>query len=174
MKNLLPIFMAVLLMPAVARADLISYDFEWTGTGGYSMLGMFTFDDMDAGDGAIRDDEVVSLFFEGFLNGVSIGANNTAHLLDGFNFNFNTLTGQFFLGGNSAGDEGQRWNAGGMGLGYGAGTIASGLSLDGQNLGGLPNPNNLTASIQQVPGPSTLALLGLGLFGMGLARRKKI
>ena len=70
------------MMPVVASADLIGYNFEWTGTDGYSMLGMFTFDDEDADDAAIRDGEVISLMFEGFLNGVSIGSNSTAHLQD--------------------------------------------------------------------------------------------
>jgi len=131
--------MAMLMMPAVASADLIGYNFEWTGTDGYSMHGMFSFDDEYADDGAIRDGEVISLMFEGFLNGVSIGSNSTAHLLDGFNFNFNALTGQFFLGGNSREDEGQQWTSGSVGLDYGAGTIASGFLLNGERLGTLLN-----------------------------------
>ena len=40
-----------------ANAATVGYDFEWTGTGGYSMAGMFTYDDADAVDGAIRDGE---------------------------------------------------------------------------------------------------------------------
>jgi hypothetical protein len=37
-----------------------------------------------------------------------------------------------------------------------------------------PSLNNVSVSAVSVPEPGTLALLGIGLFGMGLARRKKV
>lgn len=88
-----------------AEAQIVGYNFAWTGTNGYSMLGSFTFNQASADDGAIRDGEVVSLTFEVFLNASSLGVNNTAHQTAGFNFNFNAASGQFFLGGPPNSDD---------------------------------------------------------------------
>ena len=165
--------LAVLLSPMAANADPITYDFEWTGSGGYSMVGNFTYDDVDAADGAVRDGEVSSLFFEGFFNGVSFATNSTAHLLSGFNFNFDPVAGQFFLNGVSSGDSGQLWNITGTGFGFAAGSGASGLTLDGEVLGLINNPVPMTATVASVPEPGTMALFGIGLAGMGLARRRR-
>lgn len=164
-----------LLVATSANAGIIGYDFEWAGSDGYSMTGMFTFDEADAADGAIRDGEVASLMFDGLLNGVLFASNSTAHLLPDFNFNFDATAGQFFLDGGSTGDSGQRWNAesGRVGLTFGAGDIRSALSLDGGLfLGTISNPTPLTASAK-VPTPATLALFGLGLAGLGWSRHKK-
>ena len=70
-------------LPFSASAGIIGYDFEWTGASNYTMTGMFTFDEADAVDGAIRDGEVASLMYEEFLSGTSIGSTNNAHLLVG-------------------------------------------------------------------------------------------
>ncbi len=112
------------LMAPTANAGIITYDFAWSGANGYTMAGWFDYDDVNAGDGAIRDGEVNSLMFEGFLNGVSVGVSNGANLLAGFNFNFDALTGQFFQNGNSFGENGQRWNVSGPGIGWEAGSFS--------------------------------------------------
>lgn len=159
-----------------AEAQIVGYNFAWTGTGGYSMLGSFTFDQASADDGAIRDGEVVSLTFEGFLNAASIGVNNTAHLTAGFNFYFNAVAGQFFLGGNSTTDTGQEWNQLGTGVGFGAGDAASSVSGGSAYRGFREGPVPLTASpAKVVPEPSTFLLLvaGMGVIGALQRRRRR-
>jgi hypothetical protein len=47
--------MAFIVFASTANAETIGYNFEWTGSDGYSMTGMFTYDEINAVDGAIRD-----------------------------------------------------------------------------------------------------------------------
>ena len=165
----------LLMLSASSQATIMGYSFDWTGTSNYTMHGMFTYDDADAIDGAIRDSEVASLEFEGFLNNVSIGVNNTAHTLTEFNFNFNTAAGQFFLDGSCGDDCRQAWNYQGSGLGFVAGGSLSALSLlpgGGSFVGSVDNPTPLFAEKDSVPEPTTLTLLGVGLVGLTFARRK--
>jgi PEP-CTERM motif len=167
----------VLLLPLSAKADIVTYDFAWTGNGGIAMTGFFSFDSANATDGAIRDGEVLNLFFEGSAGGLSLGSTTTAPSQPGFNFNFNTAAGQFFLGGTEDSDSGQNWNAFGSRQGFFAGHIFSAFTLDGIGFGSVSNPVPLIATLRvtAVPEPATLALVTLSLSALCLhsTRRRK-
>jgi len=94
-----------------AHASIISYDINWSGLGNYSMNGNFTYDDVDAGDLAIRDTEVASFLLTAFFNGAQVATLTNALTLTGFNFNFNTATEEFFTGGSETSDKGQHWGS---------------------------------------------------------------
>jgi len=171
---------ALFAAPFTVNSVPVTIDFSWAGGGAFTMSGNFTYDSADATDGAIRDGEVSSLFFEGSRFGVPFESNSAAPSQGGggqvalFNFNFNTLTSQFFLGGDSTSDDGQSWNFGGSGLGFFAGSVTSALSLDGTTFGTTPNPVPLvaTAPAVAVPEPATLGMVVLCLAALGLSKRR--
>lgn len=171
---------AMLSLPLAAHAHPVTYDFAWTGNGGYAMAGYFSFDSADAADGAVRDGEVANLFFEGFVTGTSFESNATAPSEAAFNFNFDAATGQFFLGGRNDSDNGQDWSGNGGGLGFGTGLAGSYVSLGGIALGSVLNPVPLVATLRtptmDVPEPATLAMvtLSLGVLGLQSTRRRRV
>ncbi len=176
MKNALTAlaFVCATLSSTAALATPVTYGFSWTGASGYSMTGDFSYDSASAADGFVRDGEVASLTFQGFLHGASIGSSSNANTLAGFNFNFNATTGQFVLNGLSTGDSGQLWNFLGTGLGFGAGSASSELSLGGAGLGDIGDPVPLTATrVATVPEPATLPLVALALLAAGMAARRR-
>ena len=179
--------LAVLLSPMAANADPISYDISWSGDGGYTMTGMFSIDDSLLGTGAIDATALLSFNIEGFLASVSVGTFDffaDAPLIgaDTFNFNFDTDLEAFIVGGFSGGPTGQDWgtSTGGgscstTGFGFSSGSGSQGLCI-GEGwvfASSIPIGSSTLEAARTVPEPGTLALLGIGLAGLGLMRRRR-
>ena len=105
----------MLLAANFEPANAIGFNIDWTGTGGYTMTGMFSYDDSLIGTGPINGTDVNTFMIEGFLNGSNVGTWD--FFADGlsagatFNFNFNATSELFLIGGGSGGPTGQLWNS---------------------------------------------------------------
>jgi hypothetical protein len=162
------------------------FGIDWVGNNDWTMTGQFSFADSLLGTGAIDGTQIDSLFIEVFQGGVSQGSWDM--LVDGIfetlNFNFDTTTEMFLVGGLSSGPEGQRWNVDAFtcpdpGVGFGSGNNGQVVCVDGSTFGFIPIANStLTATrldgVAEVPAPGTLLLLGAGLAGLILMRRRRL
>ena len=177
-------FLAITSLTALPSfSHAIGFNIGWTGSGGYSMTGMFSYSDALINTGAIDETQIDTLMIDVLLNGVSQGTWNMA---DGqgagalaFNFNFNTTTETFLVGGLSPGLTGQRWNfMANPGVGFISGNSAQSVNIDGTSFGSVSiTLRRLTATRKTappIPEPSTFLLFGTGMLGLlGYAARRK-
>jgi len=169
---------------APKTASAVTYNISWFGSNGYALFGQFSYDDSIIGTGIVNESVIETFAIEGFHNGVSLGSWNLADGSDSaylFNFNFNSTTEQFIVGGISSSATGQAWNRRATGIGFESGDNHQVLTLNGIALDQHWMPINsqidtalstLTAAAV-VPVPAALYLFASGLLGLfGISRTK--
>ncbi len=165
-----------LIAPGAASA--ITLSLSWVGSNGYSMTGSFSYADSLIGTGVIDEASIDTFMIEGFDNGSSLG---TWSLADGsdsadpFNFNFDTTSLTFIVGGVSDSPSGQAWNRRATGIGFESGDKNQILTLDGAIIADSAlSISASTLTITAVPIPAALYLFVSGLLGfVGLARKNR-
>lgn len=124
------------LMPLTARADSVTYRFDWQGEGGYAMRGAVSFD--PANGPLITADEVICFAIEGYKDARPIGRWALAGLLPDthWRLHFDMRRDAFFVEGDGISMP-QAWNMAGNGrecgrdgFGFNLGNIAQDLCLD--------------------------------------------
>jgi hypothetical protein len=164
---------------AAAPVSAATYLVNWIGNAGLTLGGVFSFSDALPGT-AIDETDLDRLTFDVTLDGVSQG---TADLGPGQvdNFNFDSGTGQFLVGGTSSGTSGQLWNfqQAPVGFGSGGGTQLISIGPGFLNQSGVfVSASTLVAtrietSVIPLPASALLMLSGLGGAGLILRRRRR-
>ena len=162
------------------QAAVIGYNFSWEGNGGYSVEGMFSFDDSSVG--LVADEtELVTFMAEAFdPQGMSLGIRDLTNPGDFFNFNFE-IASQSIL------QSGLPFTETGLTIGDYSGpwlliatsacifdTVQLLANVDCNNLLDENEVGSVLSSLKsQVPLPAAAWLFGSALLGLGVIKRKK-
>ena len=155
----------LLLVGHTAGAAPMGYNVAWQGSSGYSLSGMFSYE--DTGQQTVRARDLTSFMIEGFRGGDSIGS-------------FSGRPGLFFYsaGASHMNPLLQAWNTGGPAVGFGCLLTGCGMSHDQRMLwhsitGGTTISVTPKLAQEALPEPATLGLILAGLAAFGLRRRAR-
>lgn len=162
------IMIILLLVCLPVNALAITYDISWVGSNGYEMTGLFSYSDAFIDSGLINEGQIDEFRIEGFHNDTSIGSwdlDAGSASIYPFNFNFDTTTESFLVGGVHSGPMGQSWNYVAGTFGFASGLASQVVSLDSsinESLVEIPS-SALNATVRTVPFPAAVWLFGSGL-----------
>ncbi len=162
MKTIRKIGLAMLLslVASTVMAGPMSYNLSWSGSNGYSLTGMFSY--QDNGQSLVGAGDLLSFMIEGVKNGSSMGV--WSGQPDFFLFKPSDLR---------LSSLGQNWNLLGDGVGFGCLLTGCGLSHDGRiEWRSLSMLSKIGVSPKSVAlsEPAGLALILAGLTAFGLRR----
>ena len=176
-RNTFLALVAVLLSPMAAKADLMHYDYVGFDFGdGWTSTGTISIDEADVAAGG----DLVSAFDSWaftWTNGVDTGSldssNSYIDTSTGVSAFFtanmtSVLTAQLCFAGDGAVCNTNYYPVFGV---FSTSDWVATTSTGYVTNGNIDAPGEWT--VRSVPEPGTLALFGIGLFGMGLARRRK-
>jgi len=143
-------FLASTLAVSGPASALQNFGINWTGINGYTLEGSFSYANSLDNTGAITFAALTpnSFTFTTFLNGNPLNTATTAS-----NFNFNTTTKQFLVGGISSGITGQLWGSQAVGAGFFSGSGTQGISNNATNFGTIPIANSTLTATPLAPVP---------------------
>jgi len=178
------LLIAGLLSVAPGAVMAITLQLSWVGGNGYSLTGAFSYSDSLINTGIIDETSIDTFMIEGFDGSTSLGTWNLADGSDStydFNFNFDTTSLTFVVGGISQSIKGQSWNRRATGIGFESGDNHQALTLNGVALDQNWNPtvnsqiltsdSTLVATV--VPVPGAIYLMGSGLIALVSASKRR-
>jgi len=182
--HIIRLLFAGFIMAAPGAVMAITLQLSWVGGNGYSLTGLFSYDDSLVNTGIIDETSIDTFMIQGFDGSTSLGTWNLADGSDSiydFNFNFDTTSLAFVVGGISQSTSGQSWNRRATGVGFESGDNHQVLTLNGVALDQNWNPtvnsqiltsdSTLVATV--VPVPGAIYLLGSGLIALvGAGKRR--